>query len=622
MDGSARPGCSEVPSTHPVEDTLSGEHAADSLWLLSEAGRLLSVRRGSLRTRLERVARLATGSGLASFCLVELARGDGRLHRVVAAHEDPRREARLRALPGQVRLDTACSPLLEVLHTGTSRLITDYPREIRRQVVALPEPLARLEEQEPRSMLVVPLLGRQRVLGVLLLARSAPLRPYEGADLLVAEELARRFVAAIDNAQLLRRAKRAERRARFLARASRALTASLDYRVTLNRVARLAVPLMADLCVVDMLEEDGSIRRLAAAHRKPEQAELLRALERRWPLRLDDPYGPGHVIRTGQPELRTEVPETKLPRAARDAEHLSTLRTLGLESLLVVPLQARGRTLGALTFAYAGSHRRYRQGDLRLAVELAHRSALAVDNTLLYRASRQAVRLRDEFLAVASHELKTPLTPLGLRLQTLRRELEREGACVEPARVREHVAALQRQIKRLSTLAESLLDVSRLEAGQLELELEEVELSALVREVASRFAAQAARTDTPLKVQGEEPVVGYWDRVRLEQVVSSLLSNALKYGRGSPVHVRVEPEPEGVRLTVRDEGIGISPEHLPRIFDRFERAVSAEHFGGLGLGLYLTRHLVEAFGGEIRASSQPGQGATFEVELPLASPAA
>jgi signal transduction histidine kinase len=184
------------------------------------------------------------------------------------------------------------------------------------------------------------------------------------------------------------------------------------------------------------------------------------------------------------------------------------------------------------------------------------------------------------------------------------------------------VAALQRQSKRLSTLVESLLDVSRLEAGRLELNLEYVDLAALARDVIGRFAAQAARSHTALEVRAGEPVVGIWDRLRLEQVVSSLLSNALKYGAGRPVHILVERGPVGARLTVKDDGIGISPEHLPRIFDRFERAVSAEHFGGLGLGLYLTRHLVEAFGGTIHAASEPGRGSIFEVDLPLASPTA
>jgi signal transduction histidine kinase len=374
--------------------------------------------------------------------------------------------------------------------------------------------------------------------------------------------------------------------------------------------------------MVDMLEEDGTIRRLAVAHRASEKAAVAWELEHRWPSRLDDAYGPGRVIRNGLPELRGVVPTKKLSLAARDGEHLRALCSLELESYVVAPLQARGRTLGAITFAYAGSHRHYRKADLRLAMDLAARAALAVDNALLYRASREAVRLRDEFLAVASHELKTPLTPLNLRLQSLKRDLERNGPAVDAARLKEHVTVLQRQCKRLSTLAESLLDVSRLEVGQLVLDLEYVDLSTLAREVASRFAGQSLRTGTPIQVSAVEPVVGHWDRIRLEQVVSSLLSNALKYGSGRPVQVLVEQVSTGARLTVRDEGMGISPEHLPRIFDRFERAVSAEHFGGLGLGLYLTRHLVEAFGGTIRAASEPGHGATFVVELPLASPTA
>jgi signal transduction histidine kinase len=613
---------SDVSESYAEEAARHSLQAEQALQMISRVGRLLSMRRGSLRVRLQKAVRLTTSCGLASFCLMDLVHTDGRLHRVAAVHRDADTEARLRALPGHYRPDTACSPILEVLHTGISQCFVDYPVEIRRQVASLPEHLSRLEEFHPSSLLVVPLASAGRVLGLLLLARSAPLPPFAPADVELAEELARRLVTAIDSARLRRKAKGAERRAQFLARASQALAGSLDYRVTLDRVARLAVPRVADLCAVDILGEDGGIRRLAVAHREPEKAAVVWELEHRWPLSLKDEYGPGRVIRSGRPELRGEVPEAKLPLAARDQEHLRALRTLGLESYLVAPLQARGRTLGAITFAYTGSHRRYRKADLRLAMELADRAALAVDNALLYRASQAAVRLRDEFLAVASHELKTPLTPLNLRLQSLRRELDRGGPTLDPARVREHVAALQRQSKRLSTLVESLLDVSRLEAGRLELNLEYVDLAALAREVAGRFAAQASRTSTPLEVQAGEPVVGIWDRVRLEQVVSSLLSNALKYGAGRPIHVLVERGPTGARLTVRDQGIGISPEHLPRIFDRFERAVSAEHFGGLGLGLYLTRHLVQAFGGTIRASSQPGRGATFEVDLPLASPTA
>ncbi len=622
-DRGARHELPALDETHLTHEIASHqvEIAHRSLSLLAEAGRLLSRRRSGLRRTFREMARLTTTHGLATFCLVDLVTRDGRPHRVTAVHEDRSREVQLRALASHSRSDTACNPLLDVIHTGRSRLFVDYPLEIRRQVGMLPEPLASLEQFTPRSVLLVPLRGRRRVLGMLLLARCSPQEPYGTLELEVAEEFARRLVTAMATMRRIRRARQAERRARFIARASQALAASLDFRVTLDQVARLAVPVVADLCAVDILEENGALRRLAVAHQLPEKAAMAWELERRWPSSLSDRYGPGRVIRSGQPELREEVPESKLPRAARDAEHLRVLRGLGLESYLIAPLRARGRTLGAITFAYAGSHRRYRKADLDLAMELAARAALAVDNALLYRASREAVRLRDEFLSVASHELKTPLTPLNLRLQSLQRELERHNGHLDLPRLREHVATLQRQSKRLSTLAESLLDVSRLEAGKLVLDLECVDLSALVRDVSSRFAAQAERTKTPLEVHAEEAVVGHWDRIRLEQVVSSLLSNALKYGAGHPVHLRVERVPAGVRFTVRDEGIGISPEHLPRIFARFERAVSAEHFGGLGLGLYLTRHLVEALGGFIRASSEPGKGSTFEVELPLASPA-
>jgi signal transduction histidine kinase len=611
----------EPHETHLEHEAETPQETAHrSLQLLADAGRLLTRRRSGLRHMLRKVARLTTKHGLASFCLVDLVTKDGRPHRVAAVHEDRSREAQLRTLSSHSRSDTACNPLLDVIHTGVSRLFVDYPVEIRRQVGMLPEPLASLEAFMPRSVLMVPLRGRRRVLGLLLLARCSPLEPYGVLDLEVAEELARRIVTAMATLRQIRRIRRAEHRARFVARASQALAASLDFRATLDQVARLAVPVVADLCAVDILEENGSLSRLAVAHRVPEKATVAWEIEHRWPASLNDRYGPGRVIRSGQPELREEVPESKLPRAARDADHLLALRGLGLESYLIAPLQARGRTLGAITFAYAGSHRRYRKADLGLAMELAARAALAVDNALLYRASREAVRLRDQFLAVASHELKTPLTPLSLRLQSLQRELDRNNGHLDLLRLREHVATLQRQCKRLSTLSESLLDVSRLEAGKLVLDLEYLDLSALVREVIGRFVGQAERTKTPLKVRTEEAVVGHWDRIRLEQVVSSLLSNALKYGAGRPIHVLVERVATGARLTVRDEGIGISPEHLPRIFARFERAVSAEHFGGLGLGLYLTRHLVEALGGSIRASSEPEKGSTFEVDLPLASP--
>jgi PAS domain S-box-containing protein len=231
-------------------------------------------------------------------------------------------------------------------------------------------------------------------------------------------------------------------------------------------------------------------------------------------------------------------------------------------------------------------------------------------------AVRNAVRLRDEFLSVASHELKTPLTPLSLKLQTLEREATAQPDSPFTQKVRMHVEAGRKQLKRLADLIGDLLDVSRITSGQMKLHWEPVDFAAAVREVATRLEPEATRAESRLTLELPEEVPGRSDRMRLEQVAENLLTNAIKYGAGKPIHVRMEVGPERVTLTVRDQGIGIAPEHQARIFERFERAVSERNYGGLGLGLYITRTIVEALGGTIRVRSEPGQGACFTVELP------
>jgi signal transduction histidine kinase len=260
---------------------------------------------------------------------------------------------------------------------------------------------------------------------------------------------------------------------------------------------------------------------------------------------------------------------------------------------------------------------RVRRGERRL-VTLGERLAeQAAENARLYAQAQAAVRLRDEFLSVASHELKTPLTPLQMRLQALRREAEAGGAPHLPCeRVARTMVSLEQQVRRLAALVDDLLDVARLSGDRMRLDFEDVDLAEVAREVVARFAQQSAKAGCRVEVVAEEAVSGWWDRQRLEQVVTNLLSNALKYGAGRPVKVRVEAGPEQAVLVVQDAGIGIAPEHLTRIFERFERAVSGRHYGGLGLGLYITRQVVEALGGSISVESQMGEGSTFRVELP------
>ena len=250
--------------------------------------------------------------------------------------------------------------------------------------------------------------------------------------------------------------------------------------------------------------------------------------------------------------------------------------------------------------------------------------ALALDITERKKAeeaTREAVRLRDEFLSVASHELKTPLTPLSLKLQMLARAAASQPETPFVLRVREDVAAGRRQIHRLSELIGDLLDVARISSGKMKLHWEEVDFATVAREVAARLESEAIRAECRLAVEAPAVLTGRSDRLRFEQVVENLLTNAIKYGAGKPIHLLLEKRPLGIRLTVKDLGIGIPQMHQARIFERFERAVSERNYGGLGLGLYITRTIVEALSGTIRVESQPDQGACFTVELPSEPPA-
>jgi PAS domain S-box-containing protein len=413
--------------------------------------------------------------------------------------------------------------------------------------------------------------------------------------------------------------RRSEDDLRFLAEASALLATSLDYEDTLRRVATLAVPVLADWCAVDVVDERGRVRRLINVHRDPEKVRLSEELHRRYPTDPDATAGPPRVMRTGEPELIPEISDERLAHYARDAEHLRLMRELGLRSYLTVALRSRERVLGALTLVRAETARRYGQEELRLAEELARRAAVSVDNALLYREAQKAIGLRDGFLQVAAHELRTPVTALKLNIQALVASTRREEAWSE--RTVSRLTGLERGVSRLGVLVNELLDVSRITSGRLVLRPEELDLAELAREVAGRFRAEAERAGCVLRVRVPPgPVVSRWDRLRLEQVLSNLLSNALKYGAGQPVEVALSTSlstsGERVLLRVRDEGIGIESAVQARIFERFERAVSDRHYGGLGMGLWITREIVTAMGGTIHVESTPRQGATFTVELP------
>jgi len=264
-------------------------------------------------------------------------------------------------------------------------------------------------------------------------------------------------------------------------------------------------------------------------------------------------------------------------------------------------------------------------GAVSFVLDISERRAVEQERAQLVAELREAVRARDDFLAVAAHELRTPLTPLRLHLGALQRSIERGecGEMDEPAaeRLRGKLKGLETALTRTERLVDKLLDVSRLTVGRLQLELEEVDLAQLARETAERMRGELEQAGSALTIDAAAPIVGRWDRTRLDQVVSNLLSNAIKYGAGKPIEVAVGGDGQRAFLTVRDHGVGIARDEQTRIFDRFERLEPVRNFAGFGLGLWIVRQVIEAQGGTIELESNPGEGSSFTVKLPLQPPA-
>jgi signal transduction histidine kinase len=251
-----------------------------------------------------------------------------------------------------------------------------------------------------------------------------------------------------------------------------------------------------------------------------------------------------------------------------------------------------------------------------LAEELATRAAVALENARSFADALAAVRARDEFLAIVAHELRTPLTALMLRVQLLRTNFESQTR-TERANALRAVSALEQQSRRLSRLVDSLLEISRPASKRSPGTTEPTDLVQLVRDVLSTMSPELAKAGCAIRLEAAPEVRGSWERTRIEQLVTNLLSNAMKFGRGRPIDVRVDvSENHHARLSIRDHGIGISKSDQARIFGRFERAVSTRHFGGLGLGLFVSAQIARAHGGRLEVQSELGHGACFIVELP------
>lgn len=412
--------------------------------------------------------------------------------------------------------------------------------------------------------------------------------------------------------------RRAAERRRLLARASRAFAAvGLDLAEALSRLTHRVVTALGDTCVVRLLSADGEwLEPAATYHPDPEARAFGEAMLRDAPQRRTEGIN-GRVMQTGEPVLIPVVDQARF-LAAIKPEYRAYFERFGTHSVLVVPLRARDRLIGVLSAARETPGRPYTPEDQAFLQELADRAAVAIDNARLYTQAQEAIRARDQFLLIAAHELRTPITSLRGYTGMLRRANER--GTLDAARLDRYLLPLDEGATRLAALLDDLLDVSRLRTGQLPLHAESLDLVAFARRMAERYLEivpghrlAVELPDGPLPVRA--------DPARLEQVVANLLDNAIKYSpNGGAIHLIVEPDGTGAALHVRDEGIGLPPGSAEAIFEPFGRApnAAARQIPGMGLGLHLSREIIARHDGRIWAESPgEGQGTTVSLWLPL-----
>jgi signal transduction histidine kinase len=416
----------------------------------------------------------------------------------------------------------------------------------------------------------------------------------------------------------------------FLAEASDHLADSLDYETTLRTVAGLSLPLLGSWSIVDLCDADGTVRRLAIVHHDPEMQKLARQLEEGWPPQRDDPVGAASVVRTGTSELIARVPDDLLEKVARGPENRRLLGSLGIASLMTVPMRARGRILGAMTFLSSSPDRIFTESDLSLAEDLGRRCAVSIENARLHRdalalAESEAGRLRAEaadevkaeFLSMLNHELRTPLNGIAGYLELLAMEV----AGPLTSRQREYVDRIQAGERQMLRMVEDMLNFIRLYSQEIQYETVDFPLCQVVEDAAGAYRPTLEGKGLALRIDCPAEVRASADPAKVWQVLFNLLSNARKFTEpGGEVAVESAPSGENVVLRVRDTGCGIEPRKLGKIFDPFVQGDPAlsRRAEGIGLGLAISRQLARGMGGDLTAETVSGEGSTFTLTLPAA----
>jgi signal transduction histidine kinase len=439
----------------------------------------------------------------------------------------------------------------------------------------------------------------------------------------IAERL---LLGALREQDVARDAEDAGKRSLFLARASRELSMSLDEPTTRETVRRLTLPRPGTWCIVDVVESNGGIHRLAIDHPDPDKRELTRQLETQWPAKKSDTMTTATVVASRAPTVVSDESGAALMLAAHGDENLRILRKIGFGYLLVVPLIVRARVQGAITFVSRQGDPAFSSDEIALAVDVASRCALALDNARLYReadalrvAAERANQSKSQFLGSMSHELRTPLNAIGGFAELM--DLGIQGPVTDDQHVA--LARIMANQKHLLSLITEILNFVRIESGRMEYQLGEVRVAPALAEVAGMLSGVVA--DRGLRMEGppaDPDAVAWADPDRVRQIFMNLIMNAVKYAGEKPGTVTLTTTVIGDTVTacVADTGPGIAPEKLESIFEPFVQLTAglADRRGGVGLGLAISRDLARAMGGDLSVESTLGAGCRFTLTLPRA----
>jgi signal transduction histidine kinase len=490
---------------------------------------------------------------------------------------------------------------------------------IEAQVRQLPKRARRGPATSGARFVLLPLVvGHGSIFGALQIGCDQPL---EEEDLDFVNAVVNQLAIAVDRQRIIdtrqAAAEAGERESRLLADASAALGSSLEYRDTLAELARFVVPVLADICIIDEETEEGSVERLEVRFADEAKQRDLASRIRAFAPQPGWNTPQSRVLASGKPLLLDAIDGPQLADVAHDEAHAATLRAAEISGMMVVPLIARGRILGALTFVTTDPGRRYAAHDLAIAQEIAHRAAIAMDNARLYEQSQRATRARDEMLAVVAHDLRNPLSAVLLSLDILLRAFAGD----DRRKSARQLATIQRAANQMKRLISDLLDTASIEAGRLAIEQRPIAPAPLISQAVESLQPLAASKSLDLRLDlGAELPAVFADAARLQQVIANLLGNAIKFTpAGGTIAVRARPSGDAVVFSVSDTGAGIDEEELPHLFDRYWQARRTARLG-TGLGLFIVKGIVEAHGGRLDVESKVAEGSTFSFSLPLAGP--